>query len=133
MRRSILNRFLVARTASCVIAAASLIVWGGAVADQAGAAFPAAQTPALARHLLEQPRPPLAPRHLRALPAPCHVPNVVGLTLRRARLRLSQAHCWVGRVRRVRARRIGRVVTQRPRAGQLRSWRFQVALRVGRR
>ena len=130
MRRSFPSRLLAARRMVCVIAGV-LIALGGAVVEQAGAVSAAQSTgDALAS---EQVPPPLAPRHLRVLPAPCAVPNVIGLTLRQARLRLSRAHCWAGRIRRVSARRVGRVVRQRPRAGELRIWRFQVALRVGRR
>ena len=66
-------------------------------------------------------------------PVRCHVPRVIGLTLRGARRRIRRANCSVGRVRRARSRRIGRVIGQSPRAGAVRSSGFPVNLVVGRR
>ena len=125
MRRSLFNFSRAAPMAAVVLATALAIADGGAVADQARAALPAASA-SDQTSLVPGPRP-------RVFPAPCHVPNVNGLTLRRARLRLSRAHCWGGSIRRVRARRIGLVIMQRPRPGAIRSWRFQVRLTLGSR
>ncbi len=59
------------------------------------------------------PPPPVAP------PVPrCRVPAVVGRTLAAARVSIRRAGCRVGRIRRARStrRRVGRVVSQQPRA-----------------
>jgi Tol biopolymer transport system component len=69
-------------------------------------------------------------------PAPtvrCKVPRVVGLRLATARKRIGRAHCRVGRVRRARSRRVGRVLSQSPRAGSVRPSGTRVKLVVGRR
>ena len=125
MRRSLSNPSRVAPTAVVLVATALVIACGEAGAGRASAALPAAS--ALDQtSLVPVPKPGV-------FPAPCHVPNVIGLTLRRARLRVSRAHCWVGSIRRVRARRIGQVVRQRPLPGAMRTWRFQVRLTLGRR
>lgn len=63
----------------------------------------------------------------------CHVPKVVGLALRRARVRIRNANCSIGRVRSKRSRRVGRVVAQSPRHGAERSRGAKVNLVVGRR
>jgi PASTA domain-containing protein len=63
----------------------------------------------------------------------CRVPNVVGQRLARARTRIRQAHCSVGRIRRRHSRRVGRVLAQSPRAGTRLSFRGRVSLVVGRR
>jgi Tol biopolymer transport system component len=67
--------------------------------------------------------------------ARCAVPRVVGLRLAAARKRITRAHCAVGKVRRVRAarRRVGRVISQSPRAGTRRAAGGKVNLVVGRR
>jgi beta-lactam-binding protein with PASTA domain len=58
---------------------------------------------------------------------------VIGLRLAKARRRIVRAQCRVGRVRRARSRRVGRVIAQRPRAGKvLRMW-GRVHVVVGRR
>jgi hypothetical protein len=77
-------------------------------------------------------------RDLTAVPPPappvqCRVPRVIGLRLGTARTRIRKANCRVGRVRRVRSRRIGRVVAQSPRAGASRARGARVNLVVGRR
>jgi TolB protein len=72
------------------------------------------------------PPPPPAPRN-------CVVPRVVGLRLVRARMRISRARCSVGRVRRTRSRRVGRVVAQSPAPGTRRPVRSRINLVVGRR
>jgi beta-lactam-binding protein with PASTA domain len=58
---------------------------------------------------------------------------VIGQTLTRARTRIRRAHCTVGRIRRVRSRRVGRVIAQSPRAGAQRPRGTRVNLVVGRR
>ena len=52
-----------------------------------------------------------------------------------ARARVRHAHCGIGRIYRVRARRRawGRVVAQAPRAGSIRARGYRVRLTVGRR
>ena len=68
-------------------------------------------------------------------PAPqvrCVVPRVIGLRLAVARARIGRANCRVGRVRRARSRRAGRVLSQSPRAGSLRPRGGRVNLVVGR-
>src|SRR6266511_3498651 len=68
-------------------------------------------------------------------PAPvrCRVPRVIGLRLAAARTRIRRANCRVGRVRRARSRRVGRVLAQRPRAGVRRPRGTRVNLVVGSR
>jgi Tol biopolymer transport system component len=71
--------------------------------------------------------PPPAP------PLRCVVPRVVGLRLAKARTRITRAHCRVGRIRRARSRRAGRVLSQNPRAGARRPAGTRISLVVGRR
>ena len=66
-------------------------------------------------------------------PARCRVPRVLGLRLAAAKTRIRRANCSVGRVRRGRSRRVGRVLRQSPRAGAVRRRGFKVTLVVGRR
>lgn len=69
-------------------------------------------------------------------PAPvagCVVPRLVGKTLAVARTALRRSRCAVGRIRRVRSRRVGRIVAQSPRAGSRRPRGTKVSLTVGRR
>ncbi len=66
-------------------------------------------------------------------PPQCRVPRVVGLRLATARTRIRKANCRVGRVRRARSRRVGRVLSQSPRAGARRANGARVNLVVGRR
>ena len=73
------------------------------------------------------PPPPPAP------PVLCRVPRVIGLRLQAARARIRRAHCSPGRVRRVRAKRAGRVLAQKPSAGRVRARGARVRLVVGRR
>jgi beta-lactam-binding protein with PASTA domain len=61
------------------------------------------------------------------------VPRVIGLTLGRASRRVRARHCTVGRVRRTRSRRVGRVIAQRPKAGTRLARGGRVSLVVGRR
>jgi subtilisin family serine protease len=75
-----------------------------------------------------QPPPPPPPPQVR-----CRVPRVIGLKLGRARTRIRRANCSVGRIRRVRSRRVGRVLRQSPRAGAVKRRGFKVTLVVGRR
>jgi Tol biopolymer transport system component len=60
------------------------------------------------------------------------VPSVQGLTLRPAVRRIRSRGLRVGRVRRVRSTRIGKVIAQRPRAGRRVRRLAKVALVVGR-
>jgi beta-lactam-binding protein with PASTA domain len=57
---------------------------------------------------------------------------VIGLTLRTAKQRIRASRCSVGRVRRARSRRVGRVIAQSPRAGKVKRLGFPVKLVVGR-
>ena len=66
-------------------------------------------------------------------PARCIVPRVVGFRLATARTRIVRAKCRVGRVRRARSRRVGRVLSQSPRARSVRPRGTRVNLVVGRR
>jgi beta-lactam-binding protein with PASTA domain len=61
------------------------------------------------------------------------VPRVIGMTLNRARNRIRNARCRVGRIRRARSRRVGRVLRQSPRPGVVRPVGTRVNLVVGRR
>jgi Tol biopolymer transport system component len=70
---------------------------------------------------------PLAP-----LPR-CLVPKVIGLRLMTARVRIRRARCTVGRIRRARSRRPGRVLAQNPRAAAQGPVGTRVNLLVGRR
>jgi serine protease AprX len=79
------------------------------------------------------PPPPPTPSGPPPPPARCRVPRVVGLRLASAKQRIRSAHCSVGRVRRVRSRRAGRVLAQSPRAGIVKPRGFRVNLVVGRR
>jgi beta-lactam-binding protein with PASTA domain len=63
----------------------------------------------------------------------CHVPRVIGLKLARAKTKIRRAHCSVGRIRRARSRRPGRVIGQSPRAGKVKPRGYPVKLVVGRR
>ena len=75
------------------------------------------------------PPPPPAPAAVR-----CRVPRVVHLRLAQARSKIRRAHCRVGTVRSVRARRFaGIVVSQSPRAGRRLQRGARVNLGVGRR
>lgn len=67
------------------------------------------------------------------LDPPCRVPNVVGRKLDRARAAILRAHCGVGRVRRARSRRAGRVISQSPRGGVVKPAGYRIKLVVGRR
>jgi beta-lactam-binding protein with PASTA domain len=55
------------------------------------------------------------------------------MTLRRARTRIRSAHCSVGRIRRNRSTRVGRVIRQNPRPGAVKRRGYPVKLVVGRR
>jgi beta-lactam-binding protein with PASTA domain len=58
---------------------------------------------------------------------------VIGLTLGSAKTRIRRANCSVGRIRRASSRRVGRVISQSPRAGAIKRRGFKVNLVVGRR
>jgi Tol biopolymer transport system component len=66
-------------------------------------------------------------------PPQCVVPRVIGLRLAAARMRIKRANCRVGRIRRARSRRVGRVLSQSPRAGSRQAHGTRVNLVVGRR
>ena len=72
------------------------------------------------------PRPP---------PLKCKVPRVIGLRLAVARKKIGQAKCITGRVRRARAAktRAGKVLSQSPKAGSVRTRGSKVNLVVGKR
>jgi beta-lactam-binding protein with PASTA domain len=61
------------------------------------------------------------------------VPRVIGLTLSKARTKIRRAHCKVGKVRRARSSKPGRVIGQSPRPGVKKPSGFKVKLVVGRR
>lgn len=63
----------------------------------------------------------------------CRVPRVTGRTLAAARRLITRGGCRVGRVRRARSRRVGRVLRQSPRGGARRARGTRVNLVVGRR
>jgi Tol biopolymer transport system component len=66
-------------------------------------------------------------------PVRCVVPRVIGLRLAVARKRIGRANCLVGRVRRARSRKVGKVLSQSPKAGSVRTRGAKVNLVVGRR
>ena len=61
------------------------------------------------------------------------VPRVVGLKLATAKTRIRRVRGRVGRIRRVRSKRVGRVITQKPRPGRKVARGSRVSLVVGRR
>lgn len=78
------------------------------------------------------PAPPPPPPPPPAPPVRCTVPRVIGMTLSRAKARIRARHCSVGRIRRARSNRVGRVIGQSPRPGSVRAQGFRVRLVVGR-
>ena len=68
-------------------------------------------------------------------PIRCVVPKVIGMRLAVARKRIGRANCRVGTVRRARAKpkKAGKVLSQNPRAGSVRTRGTKVKLVVGRR
>ena len=73
------------------------------------------------------PNPPPPPTAARQ----CRVPRVVGLDLGRAKKKIRAAQCSVGRIRRARSRRFGRVLGQSPKAGTVKRRGYPVRLVVG--
>jgi len=73
--------------------------------------------------------PPPAPQ------AKCRVPRVIGMRLAVARKKIGSANCNTGRVRRARSAktRVGKVLSQSPKAGAVRTRGTKVNLVVGRR
>jgi beta-lactam-binding protein with PASTA domain len=65
----------------------------------------------------------------------CHVPRVIGATLKKAKALIRNTDCTLGRVRSARSRRSlrGRVVAQNPSAGRIRREGFPIKLVLGRR
>jgi plastocyanin len=61
------------------------------------------------------------------------VPRVIGLRLSTAKARIRRSHGSIGRIRRVRSKRAGRVIGQKPAAGKWRARGARVSLVVGRR
>jgi beta-lactam-binding protein with PASTA domain len=61
------------------------------------------------------------------------VPRVIGLTLAKAKAKIRKRHCRVGKIRRARSNRVGRVIGQSPRGGVTKPNGFKVKLVVGRR
>ena len=68
-----------------------------------------------------------------AAPVRCHVPLVIGMRLAKAARTIRARDCSIGRIRRLRSKRVGRVVGQSPRAGTVRRRGFRVNLTIGRR
>jgi beta-lactam-binding protein with PASTA domain len=62
------------------------------------------------------------------------VPNVVGKKLPRAKAKIINRHCRVGKITKAHAAaaKKGRVLTQRPRGGAARPKGTRIALKVGR-
>jgi hypothetical protein len=58
---------------------------------------------------------------------------VIGLRLAKANPKIRRARCSVGRIRRARSRRVGRVIGQSPRPGVFKRRGYPVRLVVGRR
>jgi beta-lactam-binding protein with PASTA domain len=58
---------------------------------------------------------------------------VIGLRLSAARKRIKARHCAVGRIRRARSKRVGRVIGQNPKPGAVKRFGFPVKLVIGRR
>ena len=65
----------------------------------------------------------------------CVVPRVIGMRLAVARKKIARANCLVGRVRRARSAktRVGKVLSQSPKAGAVRARATKVNLVVGKR
>jgi hypothetical protein len=82
------------------------------------------------------PAPPPPPPAPIAAPVQCTVPKLVGLTLAKARTKLTRAHCKLGTVTRRTTRRttrVGKVLTQSRKAGTKRPAGTKVNVTVGRR
>jgi Ca2+-binding RTX toxin-like protein len=80
-----------------------------------------------------QPPPAPQPQPPPAAAVRCRVPKVVGLRLAAAKKKIKKARCAVGRVRRARSSRVGRVVRQSPKPGARKRRGTKVSLVVGRR
>jgi hypothetical protein len=68
-------------------------------------------------------------------PVSCKVPRVIGMRLAVARKKIGQANCNTGRVRRAHTakKRVGKVLSQSPKAGSVRPRGTKVNLVVGKR
>jgi Tol biopolymer transport system component len=100
--------------------------------DGGSIAFDTYRVPDGPQHPLPSSTPGLK-RYARGFLAPaCFVPRVIGLRLGPAQTRIRRSGCRVGRVRSVRSRRVGRVLTQKPRAGSKRALDARVTLVIGR-
>ena len=111
------------------------LIWGARV-SRAGTVLDQEQIPIGAPPAPPPPPPPPPPSSPPPPPPPsarCKVPRVIGLRLSAARKRIWARHCALGRVQRVRSRRVGRVVRQNPKPGTVRRWGFPVKLIIGRR
>lgn len=60
------------------------------------------------------------------------MPNVVGLILARAKARIREANCSVGRISWKRSRWVGRVLRQHPKPGRVKPAGWKVRLVVGK-
>ena len=77
--------------------------------------------------------PPVAPPPPPPPPTRCHVPRLIGLRLPIAKRKLRGAYCALGRIRKKRSARVGRIVRQSPRAGVTSRRGTSVRVVVGRR
>jgi Beta-propeller repeat len=80
----------------------------------------------------QPPPPPPAPPPPPPPPVRCVVPRAIGLRLVAAKRKIRRRHCSVGRVRRVRSSRVGRIIGQRPRPGTIKRRGYPIVLVVGR-
>ena len=97
---------------------------------------PVVVPPPVAPLALPPPPPPPPPVAPKAAPVQCTVPKLVGLTLAKAKTKLTKAHCKLGTVTRRTTRRttrIGKVLTQSRKAGTKRPGGTKVNVTVGRR
>lgn len=82
------------------------------------------------------PPPPPPPAAIAAPKVVCSVPKLTGLTLAKARTKLTKANCALGKVTRKttkKASRVGKVTAQGSKAGTTRSKGAKVSVTVGRR
>ena len=99
---------------------------------------PAAPAPvAVAQPVLPPPPPPPPPPAAFVAPkVVCTVPKLVGLTLTKAKAKLTKAHCALGRVTRkttTKSTRVGKVTAQGSKSGTTRSNGAKINVTVGKR
>lgn len=95
---------------------------------------PTSPVPAPAEATVAPPPPP--PLAAKAATIVCTVPRLVGLTLAKAKLKLTKANCALGKTTRratSRSKRVGRIVAQGSNAGTTRPQGAKVSVTVGRR